>query len=174
MPTIQEEMSKILNEWDKPETPEPQPTESTTMTAPKAKYPFSVTNNVCRVTFEHVKNHPGCTATEAAVALVKRGYKHSSVTSLMAQMTRQGQMRKEGFKYFVTQDEYAPLKGNYQSKKRVVPQLKEVKERARGGIAALPKAEVPLLKSNVQNIMDSLTLREARELYLELSEYFGD
>jgi len=171
MPTIQEEMSKILNEWDKPE---PQPTESTTMANPTMKHnTFGVTNNVTRVTFEHVKNNPGCTATEASNVLTKLGYKHSSVTSIMAQLYRQGQLRKEGYKYFTIGSEYEPLKGSYKAKKQAKKE-REAKKLATGGIAALPKAEIPLLKSNVQNIMDSLTLREARELYLELSQYFGD
>lgn len=167
MPTIQEEMSKVLSEWEKP-TSEPQPTESKPMTAPKSTYPFAVSNNVCRVTFEYVKNHAGTTATQAATALVKRGYKHSSVTSLMAQMTRQGQMRKEGFKYYVTQDEYAPLKST-----RAV---KATKKAVAGGIATLPKVKsvAVAVKPTARDIVDTLTLREARELYNELYKYFGE
>lgn len=173
MPTIQEEMSKILNEWDKPE---PQPTESTTMPNPNMKNnSFGVTNNVTRVTFEHVKNNPGCTATEASNVLTKLGYKHSSVTSIMAQLYRQGQMRKSGYKYYVTADEYVPLKGSYKAKKQAKKE-REAKKLATGGIATLPKVAVPAPapKSSVQDLMDSLTLREARELYLELAQYFGE
>ena len=174
MPTIQEEMNKVLSEWEKP-TPEPQPTEANTMTAPKTKYPFAVTNNVCRETFNYVKSHAGTTATQAAVALVQRGYKHSSVTSLMAQMTRQGQMRKDGFKYYVTQDEYAPLKGQYQAKQLA----KLAREKTEGGIATLPKVKTVQaprveVKQTAQDIVDKLTLREARELYNELYKYFGE
>lgn len=172
MPTIQEEMSKVLSEWEKP-TPEPQPNESTPMTAPKTTYPFAVSNNVCRVTFDYVKNHAGTTATEAATALVKRGYKHSSVTSLMAQMVRQGMMRKDGFKYFTIKDEYAPLKGKYKEKKLA----KLAKEQ--GGIATLPKvkpvaAPAVVATPTARDIVDTLTLREARELYNELYKYFGE
>jgi hypothetical protein len=170
MPTIQEEMSKILNEWDNPE----QPTEIQTMNTTSTKQLFGVTNNVTRVTFEHVKNHPGHTASEVAHALVKRGYKPASVTSLMAQMTRQGMMRKDGLKYYVAQDEYTPLKARStrksQAKKAVV-----------GGIATLPKIKPeirpeiqPLVIPTAQDIVDTLTLREARELYNELCKYFGD
>jgi len=169
MPTIQEEMSKVLSEWEKPTpTSEPQPTETNTMTAPKTKYPFAVSNNVCRVTFDYVKNHAGTTATQAATALVQRGYKHSSVTSLMAQMTRQGQMRKEGFKYFVTQDEYAPLKAT-----RIA---KTTKKEVTGGIVTLSKVKpvTVAVKPTAQEMIDKLTLREARELYNELYKYFGD
>jgi len=170
MPTIQEEMSKVLSEWEKP-TSEPQPTETNTMTAPKTTHPFNVTNNITRVTFDYVKNHAGTTATQAATALVQRGYKHSSVTSLMAQMTRQGMMRKEGFKYYVTQAEYTPIKA-----KRVA---KATKKEITGGIATLPKVkpvQAPRVeaKQTVQEMIDKLTLREARELYNELYKYFGD
>lgn len=166
MPTIQEEMSKILNEWDQPE----QPTETKTMNTTPIKQLFGVTNNVTRVTFEHVKNHPGSTASEAAHALVKRGYKPASVTSLIAQMTRQGMMRKDGFKYFVMQDEYSPLKA------RPTRKLQSKKELT-GGIATLPTvkleaAPVPV-KPTAKSLLDTLTVKEARELYLELKEYFG-
>ena len=171
MPTIQEEMSKVLSEWEKP-THEPQPTESAPMTAPKTTYPFNVTNNITRVTFDYVKNHAGTTATQAATELVQRGYKHSSVTSLMAQMTRQGIMRKDGFKYYVTQDEYTPLKGLYKEKK-----LAKL-AKAQGGIATLPKVkpvEAPreVVKPTAKSLLDTLTVKEARTLYLELKEYFG-
>lgn len=165
MPTIQEEMSKVLTEWNQPE---PQPTESKPMTYPKnysmTANKFGVTNNVTRVTFDHVKNNPGCTATEAAHDLGKHGYKHSSVTSIMAQMYKQGLLRKNGFKYYTTQDEYVPLKGNYKSKKA---KPKEVS----GGIAALPQAAPA--KPTAKSLLDTLTVKEARELYMELKEYFG-
>ena len=165
MPTIQEEMSKVLTEWNQPT---PQPTESKPMTYPK-NYSMTanrsaVTNNVTRITFDHVKNNPGCTATEAANALGKQGYKPSSVTSLMAQMTKQGLLRKNGFKYYAVQDEYVPLKGNYKSKKA---KPKEVS----GGIAALPQATP--VKPTAKSLLDTLTVKEARELYMELKEYFG-
>ena len=105
MPTIQEEMSKVLNEWNKP-------TENTTMTNKPhlTKNQFGVTNNVTRRTFDYVKANPGVTATEAADALGVHGYKASSVTAIMAQMARSGTMRKEQYKYFTTTDEYTPIK----------------------------------------------------------------
>lgn len=168
MPTIQEEMSKVLTEWNQPT---PQPTESKPMTYPKnysmTANKFGVTNNVTRVTFDHIKNNPGCTATEVANALQPHGYKPSSVTSLMAQMYKQGLLYKEGFKYYATQDEYVPLKGNYKSKKAQKAKSKEVA----GGIATLPQAAP--VKPTAKSLLDTLTVKEARELYMELKEYFG-
>jgi len=166
MPTIQEEMSKILNEWDTPE----QPTETKTMNTKSTTQLFSVTNNVTRETFNHVKKNPGCTATEAANALVKFGYKPSSVTSLMAQMSRQGLLRKDGYKYFAMVDEYVPLKARLNRKS-------QAKKAVVGGIATLPtpKPEIkPSALATAKDMVDKLTLREARELYNELCKYFGD
>ena len=164
MPTIQEEMSKVLTEWNQPT---PQPTETKPMTAPKATHPFAVSNNVCRVTFDYVKNNPGTTATEASNALIKKGFKQSSVTSIMAQMFKQGLLRKDGFKYYAAQAEYVPIKAK--SKKiKLVPKIDS-------GIASLSTpAPAPFpVKPTAKSLLDTLTVKEARELYLELKEYFG-
>lgn len=166
MPTIQEEMNKILNEWDTPE----QPTETNTMNTTPAKQLFGITNNVTRETFDHVKKNPGCTATETARVLETRGYKTASVTSLLAQMARQGIMRKDGYKYFAMVDEYVPLKARLNRK----PQAKKA---VVGGIATLPtpKPEIkPSALATARDIVDTLTVKEARELYNELCKYFGD
>ena len=162
MPSIQEEMSKVLNEWNQPE---PKPTEN----KPMPTKTFHVTNNVCRETFNHVKTNPGCTATEAGHALLSRGFKPASVTSLMAQMAIQGMLRRDKFKYYATANEYTPLK----SKKAWAKQ---------SGIAALPKAKPKVnpvvvnqtaTKPTAQSLIETLTLREARDLYNELGKYFG-
>ena len=171
MPTIQEEMSKILNEWDKPE---PQPTETNIMKPNLKNNTFGVTNNVTRATFDYIKRNPGVTASQVAVALANQGYKPSSVTSIMAQMYRQNQMRKEGYKYFATVDEYVPLKGSYKAKKLA----ERAKAKTQSGIATLPTPKPATIKPEpakltAKDVLDSLTVKEARELWLELSQYFG-
>jgi len=77
MPSLQEEMSKVLTEWNQPE---PQPTEEPTMT----QNVFNITNNVTRATFDYAKAHPGLTATEINKALEPQGYKPASVQSLLS------------------------------------------------------------------------------------------
>ena len=160
MPTIQEEMSKVLSEWNKP-------TENTTMTQPVTKNQFNVTTNVTRVTFDYVKANPGVTATEAANELGKQGYKASSVTAIMAQMARSGTMRKEQYKYFVVAKEYTPIKLWKKSDKALKV------EKAVAVVEKLAETAKPKATITVQNIVENMTMREARELYNELGKYFG-
>jgi hypothetical protein len=165
MPSIQEEMSKVLDEWNQPE---PEPTEN----KPMPKQIFHVTNNVCRETFNHVKTNPGCTATEAGTALLSKGFKPASVTSLMAQMAIQGMLRRDKFKYYAVANEYTPLKSK-----------KAWAKHNQSGIAALPKTKSvavkqestkqEIVKPTAQSLIETLTLREARDLYNELGKYFG-
>ena len=158
MPTLQDEMSKVLTEWNQPE---PQPTEEPKMHT----HLFNVTNNVTRITFDYVKANPGVTATQAGNALEPRGYKASSVSSIMAAMVRNGLCRKEGYKYFVTAEEYIPLKPS-----RV---LKGKPEKALAVVEKLAETAKPKATITVQNIVENMTMREARELYVELGKYFG-
>jgi len=165
MPTIQEEMSKVLNEWNKPvENNQP---ENTSMTQPVTKNQFGVSNNVTRVTFDYVQANPGVTATEAANALGKQGFKASSVTAIMAQMARSGSMRKEQYKYFVVAKEYTPIK----LWKKTDKALKV--EKAVAVVEKLAETAKPKPTITAQSIVDNMTLREARELYVELGKYFG-
>jgi hypothetical protein len=162
MPSLQEEMSKVLTEWNQPE---PQPTEEPTMT----QHVFNITNNVTRATFDYAKAHPGLTATEISKALEPQGYKPASVQSLLASMVRNGLCRKEGYKFFVTAEKYIPLKPT-----RVLV----VKKKAKAVDVATPVVsewkgpkEKPTI--TVQSIVENMTMREARELYNELGKYFG-
>ena len=159
MPSIQEELSKVLTEWNQPES---QPTENTTM----QKHLFNVTNNVTRATFDYVKAHPGLTATEVSNALEPHGFKTASVSSIMAAMVRNGLCRKEGFKYFVTAEEYTPLKPSRVLKGKKVT----VKSLAPAVQAQVHKERTTI---TVQSIVENMTMREARELYVELGKYFG-
>jgi hypothetical protein len=72
---------------------------------------FPVTNNVTRETFECVKKNPGITAQQAVAMLPKQ--KPTSVTSLLAQMVKNGLCRKQGLGFYALVDEYLPLKRAY-------------------------------------------------------------
>lgn len=162
MPSLQEEMSKVLTEWNQPE---PQPTEETKMT----QNAFNITNNVTRATFDYAKAHPGLTATEISNALTPQGYKAGSVHSILAAMVRNGLCRKEGYKYIVTAEKYTPLKPT-----RVLVIKKKAKiENSVKALEALAETAKPKATITVQSIVDNMTLKEARELYVELGKYFG-
>jgi hypothetical protein len=164
MPTIQEEMSKVLNEWNKPAETIEEP-----MTHPITKNQFGVTNNVSRITFDYVKANPGVTAAQAGHALGKDGFKMSSVTSIMAQMVRTGSMRKERFNYYVTTDEYVPIKV-WKKSDRTVGVRNPHKPKAK---VEAPRQEAKPTTITVKDIVENMTMREARELYVELGKYFG-
>ena len=167
MPTIQEEMSKVLNEWNKPTAQAEAKEEPMTTNHPLTKNQFGVTNNVSRITFDYVKANPGVTAAQAAKALDKDGFKASSVTSIMAQMARSGSMRRERFKYYVTTDAYVPIKAWKKTNKTLAPADKGVK------VATPPKAAPVATTITAKDIVENMTMREARELYVELGKYFG-
>ena len=140
MPDLKTEMSKVLNEWENHEQ---------SIRTPKkmanGRVVFTVTNNVSRETFNHVKANPNITSAQACAVLEKRGFKESSVGSLLVQFVKQGMMsRDESGRYKTIVPEYTPLKSNKATKAaRAVQPPKRKVGRPKGtsmGIAAL-KAE---------------------------------
>lgn len=180
MPTIQDELKKALGQWNPEYRKEDKP-------VPR----FAVTNNVSRVTFEFVKNNPGLTATEAGKVLAKQGQNPSSVTSIMAQMAKQGTLRREGFTYFAVAKEYVPVSIAALKAARVAAKkadAKEVETVVNAAIkkahdkrmdpidppapaAAAPVPEKP--KFDMESILTSMSVREAYAVYRELHEFFG-
>ena len=74
------------------------------------KTQFGVSNNVMRVCFSHVKQNPGLTRQDHIAALMKQGFKESSLTSVLSQLVRTEQVRVgDERRLFVTRDDYAPM-----------------------------------------------------------------
>ena len=185
MPDIKSALEKALNEWEPAPAPAPEP-------APAKAY-FTVTNNVCRVTFEYVRDNPGKTRVEVAKALEAQGYKSGSVSSLLGQMLKQSLMRESAHLLYVTTNEYAPLKSSkalkvaqekaqQATRKKVVLVSKrtgEVIPSASAGIAALPttNATTALYTTpaewSVETLLNNLSIKQARALYDELRKIFG-
>ena len=183
MPDIKSALEKALNEWEPTPAPAPEP-------APAKAY-FTVTNNVCRVTFEYVRDNPGKTRVEVAKALEAQGYKSGSVSSLLGQMLKQGMMRESAHLLYVTTNEYAPLKSSkalkvaqekaqQTTRKKVVLISKrtgEVIPPASAGIAALPttREAAPQINSawDAETLLNNLSIKQARALYDELRKIFG-
>ena len=185
MPDIKSALEKALNEWEPAPKPTPEP-------APAKAY-FTVTNNVCRVTFEYVRDKPGKTRVEVAKALEARGYKSGSVSSLLGQMLKQGMMRESAHLLYVTTNEYAPLKSSkalkvaqekaqQATRKKVVLVSKRTGEIINyrptpEGIAALPttREAAPQINSawDAETLLNNLSIKQARALYDELRKIFG-
>jgi hypothetical protein len=168
MPDIASALQKALNEWE--------PTEPVaTPTPPPAKPYFTVTNNVTRITFDYVRDNPGKTRKEVAVALEKQGFKTGSVSSLLGQMIKQGMMRESAHLLYARQDEYAPLKGSKVLKELAAkPQEQQRKIVTITRRAAPEAAPTPVAKEwNVTDQLNSMSIVQARLMYDALRKIFG-
>ena len=156
-------LTKTLDEWEQEE--------NQIMNRQPKVAPFPVTNNVSRATFNQVRDNIG-TTVHTVEALVARGFKKSSITSLITQMLRQGMIKKNSQGLLYTDlKEYTPLKSNKKIKKKVVI----IKRRAPSeGIAALKAEPTPVIKPpwTPAEVLDKLTVIQARALYDELMRIF--
>lgn len=190
MPDLKTEMSKVLNAWEKDE--------HDTLARPMIPMPdgrvvFGITNNVSRETFNFVKNNPAQTHQTVTEALAKRGFKKTSVASLLTQFVKQGMLsRDEDGVYYAEAEEYSPLKATKKFKPEGKRKSKIVKAPRSQGIAAL-KVEPKLKKEasltgvipsavsapvvttawDAETIISNIGLKQAHKLFLELQTYFG-
>jgi len=194
-------LHNIIDAWEADEPlpvqqhaqhPQPQPQEKQTM--PSVTFP--VTTNVSRATFDFVRDNPGLHHNEVKHKLIDKGFKDSSVTALISQLRRSGQIaRLADGTYHATAKEYVPIKQVFKlavnkktaAKKAAKPVAKPVvkaTEPKSEGIAALqPVATLvsapapvsaPMVVSNdVEYILSTLPIKQARSLYDELHKIFG-
>lgn len=168
-------LTATLNEWEQDEKKQTKQQQEKQMGKPY----FTVTNNVSRETFNYIKNNPNLTTAEVARALVKKGFKDGSVTSICAQLSKQGQVLKdERTKRLVAlADEYSPLKPSTHFKTgkpkkapqnaglaAIAPQEKERKEPTASGLTR---------HFDPHDIVDKLSVMQARQLYDLLKVIFG-
>lgn len=183
MPDIKTALAKALNEWTADDTahnPAPTP----------AKPYFTVTNNVCRVTFEYVRDNRNKTRVEVAKELAAKGYKTGSVSSLLGQMIKQGLISEVSGFLQANSDTYTPIKSSkalkaMQAKAQAKPERKHVtivntrtgevlNPKPSAGIAALP-TKAPQINSawDADTLLNHLSIKQARALYDELRKIFG-
>jgi predicted transcriptional regulator len=138
---------------------------------------FKVTNNVTRATFDYVKNNPHQSCKTICVALEKDGYKPSSIGSLLTQFVKNGLcVRDANGNYTAIAYEYTPIKVRKQLKAKQAKQVIEKAKATRGqGIAALSPQPTPkaIPKTDIQSILNGLSILQARALYDELKKIFG-
>lgn len=189
MPDIQTEMKKVMQAWEQPypliETPKP-----TEQPTGKKSHMFTPINNVSQETFNYIRDNAGCSRKEAVEALMKKGHKKSSVSSLIGQMLRQGHIWRDSSKLLrPNAKEYTPLKSartliNREKKAKEAKPAKTFKVKTSApsqeamGLAALAMGDFELtpkivLKDRVQEIMDTISLPDAKRLHKALNEYFG-
>lgn len=180
MPDIQTEMQKILQAWEQPYplTETAKPTEPT-----KETIVFTPTTNTSRATFEVVRDNPYKTKAEYIKLLDRKGYKSGSTSSLLAQMVKQGHLSVDDMGLMhANQNEYRPLKSAKTFAKKTSKVITSKKYKTKEvpvpeGIAALVTEHKDKIKikdiDQVQHIMDTISLPDAKRLYRALAEYFG-
>ena len=193
-------VKKTIEAWDNHEDAirKPQQEKQVEQQADK-QYNFAVSNNVMRETFGLIKRYPRITPKQCAADLVGKGFKEGSVTSVIYQLIRAGQVVKnEKGGLVVTQEEYTPIKQvkkkkdalvtgadiGLKNERKVVIIKRTKRQDPSHGIAALkadsgdkslqdmlgaPKPR-PFIPSQ---IVDNLSVLHARELYDYLRKIFG-
>lgn len=165
MSDLQTAIQKILQSWEQPET-----TETTETT--KETIVFKPTTNTSRACFEIVRDNPYKTKREYIKLLEQKGFKASSTSSLLSQMTRQGLLSVDDMGLMHSnQTEYSPLKAVkvFKAKKAKTSKLRTSEP------VVEPKREVinVPVRTNIEVILDTITLSDAHEMYRELHTYFG-
>jgi hypothetical protein len=156
MPDIKSELSKVIQQWDKADTP-------TTMTsatpAPKEKSGSTL------ATFNCIKNNPGKTRPVILDMLTTLGIKRGSSTSLLSQMVDRGNVREVEGLLYVAQDKYSCLPRR-KSVVAVEPPVEAV-------AVAAPEPEAPT-EWSASEVVDKLSVRQARAVLDELKVLFGE
>jgi hypothetical protein len=157
--------TEVLKQWEPSAG-----SEAVTSAASTALFP--VTNNVTRETFARVKHNPGITAAQVVAMLPQQ--KPTSVTSLLAQMVKNGLCRNTDGKFYALVDEYLPLKRAYAKYATV----KKVKAKAKPAAPAPSMAQqlAPAREQRLataSSLLMSLNVVEARLLYDELKKVFN-
>ena len=169
MADIKTALSGILSEWELDNQQQEKQVQ-------KASYVphFKVTNNVTRATFDHVKNNPHQSCKTICATLEKRGYKTSSIGSLLTQFVKNGLcVRDANGNYTAIAHEYTPIKVRKQVKaKQVIAKAKATRGEGIAALGAQPMVKaVP--KTDTQSILNGLSILQARALYDELKKIFG-
>ena len=162
MPDIKTALSTALSEWEQDDKQQEKQM--------KQQPFFSVTNNVTRATFDYVKNNPASASGEVSRALALRGYKPSSIGSLLTQFIKKGLCTRDAQnRYSVAVPEYVPMKAS----KHVKQVIQKAKATRGEGIAALSAQPTQRLVWDVETVLNTMSIVQARAMYDALKKIFG-
>ena len=177
MPDLKTALQSALNEWNQPEqTPMQQHAQTQ---RPEGTRFFTRTSDTSRVTFEYVRDYPYSTTRQICDALAAQGHKRGSVSSLLSQMARAGNITRDHNGTYVTKaKEYAPVKLSALRKVRNTPtrtgrnpkaedKPKIVITRKEAVVAPAPNAY------DVDALISTLTIAQARDLFAALKRMFA-
>jgi hypothetical protein len=178
MPDLKSALQSVLNEWNQPE--------QTVQTQHKPNLPpfFTRTTDVTRETFNYVRDNPHRTTRQIRDALVAKGHKDSSVSALVSQMSRTGIItRAPNGTYFTNLQEYSPVKLSKLRKARNTPtptgrnpkadKPKVVLTRKEVPAAPAPVASAPRVVNSIDELISTLTIAQAKELFDKLRKMFA-
>ena len=146
---------------------------------------FTVTNNVSRVTFEFVRDNSPKTNMEICDALEARGFKRTSVSSLLSQMVIVGLLKRDDLgKYWALESEYRSFSINSYRKAKEKAKVRKPVAQTRAMKNYLPKQEAKeepqtvtvqevKICNSVEDLLNTLTVAQARELFDRLKKMFA-
>lgn len=180
MPDIATALQNAIKDWEPAPQAAPSSVPSTT---------FKPTNNVSRETFNAIRDNPGISHHALVGRLTEQGFNKSSVSSLAAQMVCQGFVSRDAHGCLrALVSEYQPLKSKATIRRT---EAEKAKAEAYARRMATRKANAALRKqapqavptpapqaapaplASVDVILNSISVVQARELYLRLKELFG-
>lgn len=183
MPDLQTELSKVISTWSEPEMT------TTPTTNTRTPFNFVETKGTSRAVFDYILANPGKTRTEICDAVSALGHHRPTVQALVSQMIRQQRATEVNDGVTSNYTEYVPLKA-YSTWRRMEQKAKRAditkaaraakaaKAAAKKAAATAPTPEIkpaPPLPSDteVEDFVNSLTLKQAKAVYEELKKVFG-
>ena len=125
-------------------------------------------NGVSRAVFNYIYKNPGMRMDNVIEALVDCGFKRSSVGSLISQMVAQEMVERIGDGYlWPLVSEYRPLRSTKKKHSRR-PVEKAL------AVVAKEQPDAPVVRMTSAKVLETMSVKEAHALYLELLTMFGD
>lgn len=163
-------LSTTINEWDEEEKQEMQTATQPQVTImPTPAHAPTLTGNLSKDLFTHIKDNPGCLRTDVRKAFIDAGFKDSSIGSLITQMIRNKMVSiNEVGNLEAIRVYYKPITGISKKKKlaKAIAKVKAAKTQAQGIAALAPEPTSSVDKG--QEALDKVLakpVREARAVY---------
>lgn len=175
MPDIKTALTTALSTWEQDD----QRIQQEKQVQKQLPQLFKTTSNVSRETFNYVRDNPKANTKHVCEALGKQGLNPNSVGSLLTQFVKQGQMARDHNNQHITLvPEYTPLKSTkkFRSEGKRVNKIVSIKSKPKSeGIAALKVDTTPKVKPSwdVDTVLDTMSIVQARTLYDALKKIFG-
>lgn len=174
-------LHQTLEDWAKEDEQVQQAQQPQEKAMTQRDYYFKPTNNVTRATFDYILNNPGQTFEQICKALAAQGYKKSSFTSLISQMRRSDIVRRDSLGcYTATTAQYVPIRS---AKLKVAAEANKHRNVHRMKPGPKPKMSAPVqapvqqvvttVSNDIEYILSTLPIKQARALYDELHKIFG-